>query len=206
MANLWFRQTLICEEMGALYVGRKEEGEACLVLVYMIITSQWIVIQLQQKHILSGEQCLVDVTPDMYFQSNKAILDVRFARNGITLVISFEANYRKNYCLDKDILIPGNKIYSPETCCLVPNEINVLFSYKRKKRELPIGVVYIKHMNKYAARIHHNGKEKYLCFTNNIKEAFDVYKETKRLVIQETAERWKNRIDKKSMSVCYNTR
>lgn len=109
----------------------------------------------------------------------------------------FEANYRKNYCLDKDILIPGNKIYSPETCCFVPNEINVLFSYKRKKRELPIGVVYIKHMNKYAARIRHNGKEKYLCFTNNIKEAFDVYKETKRLVIQETAERWKNRIDKK---------
>ena len=90
MANLRFRQALIYEETDALYVGKKEEGEACLVLVYMIITFQWTVIQLQQKHILNGAQCLVGVTPDMYFQSDKAILDVRFARNGIALVISFD--------------------------------------------------------------------------------------------------------------------
>jgi hypothetical protein len=30
----------------------------------------------------------------------------------------------KGYHLDKDILIQGNKIYSPDTCCLVPEEIN----------------------------------------------------------------------------------
>ena len=34
--------------------------------------------------------------------------------------------YKDGYCLDKDILIKGNKIYSPSTCCFVPNEINVL--------------------------------------------------------------------------------
>ena len=32
------------------------------------------------------------------------------------------------WCLDKDILVKGNKTYSPETCCLVPNRINVLFT------------------------------------------------------------------------------
>lgn len=43
--------------------------------------------------------------------------------------------------LDKDILVKGNKVYSPETCCLVPNNVNKLFakcnisgSYKRKDR------------------------------------------------------------------------
>ena len=29
--------------------------------------------------------------------------------------------------LDKDILFKGNKIYSPERCAFVPQEINVLF-------------------------------------------------------------------------------
>ena len=31
--------------------------------------------------------------------------------------------YQNGYCLDKDILIKGNKVYSPNTCCFVPNEI-----------------------------------------------------------------------------------
>lgn len=33
--------------------------------------------------------------------------------------------------VDKDILIKGNKLYSPETCCLVPMSVNSLFLKKR---------------------------------------------------------------------------
>ena len=29
--------------------------------------------------------------------------------------------------IDKDILLKGNKIYSPENCCFVPAEINCMF-------------------------------------------------------------------------------
>lgn len=36
-------------------------------------------------------------------------------------------DYNKGYELDKDILVVGNKIYSPSRCCLVPKEINNLF-------------------------------------------------------------------------------
>lgn len=36
------------------------------------------------------------------------------------------------YELDKDILIPGNKLYSPNTCCLVPKEVNLLFEMPKK--------------------------------------------------------------------------
>ena len=31
--------------------------------------------------------------------------------------------------IDKDILIKGNKIYSPDTCCLVPSNVNSLFVF-----------------------------------------------------------------------------
>ena len=36
--------------------------------------------------------------------------------------------YKEGYSLDKDILVKGNKIYSPETCCFVPQDVNILFT------------------------------------------------------------------------------
>ena len=41
----------------------------------------------------------------------------------------YENEYQCNepLCIDKDILTHGNKIYSPDTCILVPQRINLLF-------------------------------------------------------------------------------
>lgn len=64
----------------------------------------------------------------------------------------FEENYKENFELDKDILKKGNKIYSPETCCFVPAEINtLLIKYSRTRGALPIGV--IKYSKSFQARI-----------------------------------------------------
>lgn len=41
---------------------------------------------------------------------------------------------------DKDIKIPGNTLYSPETCILVPQRINMLFANKPNNRGLPNGI------------------------------------------------------------------
>lgn len=51
----------------------------------------------------------------------------------------FEENYIEGWHLDKDILVPGNKIYGPDTCCFVPQEINNNFvkRLKRKANGLP---------------------------------------------------------------------
>ena len=45
--------------------------------------------------------------------------------------------------LDKDILIKGNKLYSPNMCCFVPSDINVLFvKHQNDRGKFPIGVFY----------------------------------------------------------------
>lgn len=49
--------------------------------------------------------------------------------------------YRDGYQLDKDIILKGNKIYSPYTCCFVPGEINTLIINNRAARgKYPLGV------------------------------------------------------------------
>lgn len=55
--------------------------------------------------------------------------------------------------LDKDILIVGNKRYSPETCCFVPNYINQLVNAGSSVRsEKPLGVVEYKDASPKAKR------------------------------------------------------
>lgn len=53
----------------------------------------------------------------------------------------FNANYREGYVLDKDILVPGNKHYGPNTCRYVPPYINTLILERAAGRGLlPLGV------------------------------------------------------------------
>lgn len=49
--------------------------------------------------------------------------------------------YSEGLALDKDILIKGNKVYSPEACCFVPSYINNLLLIRQSKRgDCPLGV------------------------------------------------------------------
>jgi hypothetical protein len=97
-----------------------------------------------------------------------------------------------NWALDKDILIKGNKVYSPETCCLVPHEINTLFVKSEKTRgDYPIGVSKRDDRSGYSARIIYGRKDKKEKFSSyqypTIEEAFCAYKESKEKYIKEVA-------------------
>lgn len=49
----------------------------------------------------------------------------------------------KRWAIDKDILVKRNKVYSPETCCLIPQNVNCLFLKREAERgNYPIGVRY----------------------------------------------------------------
>lgn len=56
--------------------------------------------------------------------------------------------------LDKDLLLPGNKVYSPESCIFVSRRVNLfMIECNAKRGEWPIGVHWNKLSQKYIARI-----------------------------------------------------
>lgn len=56
--------------------------------------------------------------------------------------------------LDKDILFPGNKIYSPNTCAFVPPWLNTLIlTNSQRKGVYPIGVTYVKETGKFRSQV-----------------------------------------------------
>ncbi len=98
--------------------------------------------------------------------------------------------------LDKDILVKGNKVYSPETCCFVPQEINNLFTKADRIRgKYPIGVYEDKQAGKFKVRISVEGKHKHVGRYYCEKEAFYAYKVAKEQYIKEVANKWKGQID-----------
>ena len=97
--------------------------------------------------------------------------------------------------IDKDLLLKGNKIYSPENCCLIPREINGSLNNKRKSNShLPIGVSN-NGSGKYTSKRNFGGLQKHLGTFKTIEEAFFAYKTEKESYIKELAYKWKNQID-----------
>lgn len=119
----------------------------------------------------------------------------------------FEDNYKSHmegWELDKDVLFKGNKVYSPETCCFVPNEINSLFIKSNSIRgDYPIGVH--KHgCKKYVALIRKNNKRKHIGLFSTPEEAFQAYKITKEEYIKEVADKWRDLISDQVYEAMYN--
>lgn len=110
---------------------------------------------------------------------------------------------REKYCLDKDILVRGNKIYSPETCVFVPREINLLLVLQKSARgKYPLGVHFSKR-GKFAAQCCINGKQTPLGFYDTPEDAFAIYKRTKESLIKEAAEKHKGAIDPRAYTALH---
>jgi len=78
--------------------------------------------------------------------------------------------------LDKDILVPGNKYYSPETCCFVDRKINGLLAYKHSTNSsLPIGVAFSEKSGKYTSKISIDGKATHIGSFSSMNDAADSY-------------------------------
>lgn len=102
-------------------------------------------------------------------------------------------NYIETYSLDKDILIKGNKIYSPETCCFVPNDINIVLALSTASRgEYPVGIY--RRGNSFRSKISIEGKQISIGTYKTIALAFEAYKIEKEKYIKQLANKYKDTI------------
>lgn len=100
----------------------------------------------------------------------------------------WKEDYRS--CLDKDILCKNNKIYSKDTCCLVPALVNSLFTKRQNHRGTEcIGVTLDRKMGNFRANCNDPFSDKvaHLGHFNTEQEAFAKYKEYKENAIKEVA-------------------
>ena len=112
----------------------------------------------------------------------------------------------KDWQLDKDLLIKGNKVYSESTCVFIPQEINkILVKREASRGEHLIGVHWNKTANAFVARVSRNkGKREHLGLFDTELEAFKVYKTVKETFIKEQANQWKSQIDPRAYNALMN--
>lgn len=97
----------------------------------------------------------------------------------------YNTYYIQDYHLDKDLFIPNNKVYGPNTCLFIPKDLNNLLTNKGGKG-------YQKINNRYYAGIRKNGKQISLGGYSTAKEAHQVYVKAKANHLMDIAENWHN--------------
>lgn len=115
----------------------------------------------------------------------------------------------KRFELDKDILKKGNKIYSPENCCLVPATVNQVFNrHVRHRGDLPIGVTWNSNRTYVIAKWNDPIENRaywsttYPATMEGIQIAFNEYKIHKEEIIKKVAQ---IELDKKTITKeCYD--
>lgn len=141
-----------------------------------------------------------------YFKKTKAYVGCEVCEEWHNFQ-NFAKWYEDNYyevdgetmCLDKDILVKGNKVYSPEACVFVPERINTLFvNHTSSKGKHKIGVVKNNTSGLYVARCTtSDGKYYHLGSYLTEDEAFVKYKIAKEKLVKQIATLYKDSIPNK---------
>ena len=89
--------------------------------------------------------------------------------------------------LDKDIIVPRSKLYSPETCAFVLQATNSFVVARDACRgDYPVGVCLLKHTGKYQARCQNpfTGKKEHLGLFSTPEEAHEAWRKRKHALAQ----------------------
>ena len=157
------------------------------------------------------QRCYCEKSLSKYPSYNDCTVDEKW-HNFQNFAEWYYQNYVEGYHLDKDILIKGNKIYSEETCCFVPLEINLIFpNHKRARGKYPIGVFKVQPKAKFRVNkpyfkslLSSQGNRVELGNFDTVEEAFIAYKTYKEKHIKFMALTWKSKITEKVFNALNN--
>lgn len=113
------------------------------------------------------------------------------------------------YALDKDMVKEGNRIYCPEFCVFIPNEVNCFYTKKEIGNTGFAGVNCIKgkeitYKTGYIARCNKGKVREYLGYYDTPEEAHAVYKAHKEAYARELACKWDGKIDSRVIDYLAN--
>ena len=145
-------------------------------------------------------RCYSDESLEKYPTYKGCLVDVRWnSFQNFCIDYLQMTGHLLNWVLDKDILVKGNKLYSKETCCLVPVAINSLIIKANSQRgNLPIGVTFSNRKNnpyKAHCRINNTGTD--LGNFKTPESAFQAYKQAKESEIKRVARFYRFQLDPK---------
>ena len=105
--------------------------------------------------------------------------------------------------LDKDILNPLSKEYSPLNCCIIPHEINSIFrTSKSGKNNNLRGAMFRR--GRYEVYISVRNKRKYVGSSKIEEKAHEIYKKAKKEHIKEMANEYRGQITKEVYEAIIN--
>lgn len=107
------------------------------------------------------------------------------------------SSYGLGYEIDKDLLVQGNKHYSPETCVMIPQEINKALKTVQVNTVVA-GVRKRTNTKGYQVRVTENGKRRHVGEFYTVEEASTIYVQAKERYIKNKALEWANRIEWKA--------
>ena len=112
----------------------------------------------------------------------------------------------KDWQLDKDLLVKGNKVYNEFTCVFLPQEINKILTKSTASRgEHLIGVHWCNTKEAFVLQVSKSkGKREHLGYFKTELEAFNAYKVAKEAFVKEQANKFKSQIDPRAYEALMN--
>lgn len=97
------------------------------------------------------------------------------------------------WSLDKDLMTPGNKIYSPKMCCFAPSALNtLLLAHTSARGDSPLGVHWCNTKKIYIAQASFSGRQNFLGKFDNPHEAHRAWQRAKMFAFDEALEKYAN--------------
>lgn len=113
---------------------------------------------------------------------------------------------RRDWAMEKDLLIKGNRHYAPDHCCFLPMELNnQMLKSQATRGSYPIGVNLHKANGKFIAHCtRQDSTSTHVGIYASATEAFSAYKNAKESRLRYLAEKWKSEIDPRAYQALIN--